>query len=47
MFYHKSPEVKFIQDRLYAGYKTYMTTADILDRFGMYLSDEDKDRNWF
>ncbi len=44
MFYHKSPEVKFIQDGLYAGYKTYMTTADILDRFGMYLSDEDKDR---
>lgn len=40
LFYHKSPEVKYIQDSLYAGYRTYMTSGDILDTFGNDL-DED------
>lgn len=41
-FYHKSPETKYIQDGLYAGYRTYMTSADVLDKLGQYLSEEDK-----
>ena len=40
-FYHKAPEVKFIQDGMYAGFKTYMSSGDILDKFGDYLSEED------
>lgn len=41
VFYHKSPEVKFVQDGLYAGYRTMMSVGDILDRFGEFLKDED------
>lgn len=40
-FYHKSPETKYIQDGLYAGYRTYMTSGDIIDKFGAYLSEEE------
>ncbi len=43
-FYHKSPEVKYIQDSLYAGYQTYMTTGDVLDKYGQYLSEKDLNR---
>ena len=41
MFYHKSAETKFIEDRLYAGYRTRMNTGDIIDRYGEYLSEKD------
>jgi len=41
VFWHKSPEVKYIQDGLYAGYRTFMTAGDILDKFGQYLDDKD------
>lgn len=41
-FYHKSPETKYIQDGLYAGYRTFLTSADVLDKFGQYLTEEDK-----
>ena len=44
VFYHKSPEVKFVQDGLYAGYRTMMSVGDILDTMGEYLSEEDIDR---
>lgn len=44
VFYHKSPEVKYIQDGLYAGYRTYMTSGDVLDKFGQYLKKEDINR---
>jgi len=44
VFYHKSPEVKFIQDGLYAGYRTKMNVGDILDRFGAHLTQEQIDR---
>lgn len=40
-FYHKSPETKYIQNGLYAGYRTYMTSGDILDRFGSHLTQEE------
>lgn len=41
VFYHKSPEVKFVQDGLYAGFRTYMAAGDIIDKFGDYLTAED------
>lgn len=44
VFYHKSPETKFIQDGLYAGYRTYMTAGDILDQFGNSLDEETQKR---
>lgn len=40
-FYHKSPETKYIQDGLYAGYKQYMTVSDILDTYGEDLDEDD------
>ena len=40
-FYHKSPDVKYIQDALYAGYRTYLSPTEILDKFSQYLSKED------
>ncbi len=44
VFYHKSSDTKFIQKGLYAGYKKYMTYAEMLDNYGMYLSDEDLEK---
>jgi len=44
VFFHKSPEVKFIQDGEYAGYRTRMTTADVLNTFEEDLSELDKER---
>ena len=44
MFYHKSPDTKYVQDALYAGSKQYLTHAEVLDRFGRYLSEEDRDK---
>lgn len=44
VFYHKSPEVKYVEDGLYAGYRTMMNTGDILDRFGEYMDDKDIER---
>jgi hypothetical protein len=44
VIYHKSPEVKYIQNGLYAGYRTLMTTGDVLDRFGDDLKDEDVEK---
>ncbi len=41
VFYHKSPDTRFIQDSLYAGYRTYMTSGEILDQFGDYLTEEE------
>lgn len=41
-FYHKSPETKYIQDGLYAGCKTYMTAAEILDKYGEFMSEKDR-----
>lgn len=44
VIYHKSPEVKYIQNGLYAGYRTLMTTGDVLDRFGDDLKDDDVEK---
>ena len=40
-FYHKSGETKFIQKGLYAGYRTYMSSGDVLDTYGPYLKEEE------
>lgn len=39
-FYHKSPETKWIQDSLYAGFRTYMTNGEVLDRYAKYMTQE-------
>lgn len=43
LFYHKSTETKYIQDGLYAGYRVRMSTLDILNLFGEYLTQEQID----
>lgn len=43
VFYHKSPEVKYIQDGLYAGYRTFMTIGDVFDIFADDLKDSQKE----
>lgn len=40
VIYHKSPEVRFIQDGEYAGYKEYITVSDVLNRYSDYMTDE-------
>ena len=40
-FHHKSAEVKPIEKSLYAGCRTYMTSGDIIDEFGSYLTEEE------
>lgn len=44
VFYHKSGDVKYIQDSLFAGYRCYLTSAEVLDKYGQYLSKEDLDK---
>jgi hypothetical protein len=44
LFYDKSPEVRYIQDGMFAGYRTMMTTGDIIDRYQDYLSEKDLKR---
>ena len=39
-FSHRSAEVKMVQDGLYAGYVTTMTSSDILTSYGEYLPDD-------
>lgn len=41
VIYHKSPDVKYVEDGLYAGYRTFMSSGDILDKFGDQLSEDD------
>lgn len=41
MFYYKPPEEPFIENGLYAGYRTLMDNGSVLDRFAQYLSDSD------
>lgn len=43
VFFHKSPEVKYVQDGLYAGYRTFMTIGDVMDTFADDLTDSQKD----
>lgn len=40
VIFHKSPEVKYVQDGDFAGYRTYMSLADVLDTY-KNLTDED------
>jgi hypothetical protein len=44
VFYHKSPEVKYIQDGEYAGYRHRMTVTDILNRWEEDLSEDAKEK---
>lgn len=40
LLYHKTPDVKFVEDGLYAGYRTTMDSSSVLDAFPD-LSDKD------
>lgn len=44
VFYHKSPETKYIQNGMYAGSVVMMTRSEILDRFGDDLSKKDYEK---
>jgi hypothetical protein len=44
VFYHKSPETKYIQYGDYAGYRHRMSVADILNRWEEDLTEDDKER---
>lgn len=39
VFYHKSAETQFIQDGLYAGFRTRMNIGEILDTYGPYMTE--------
>lgn len=44
VFYHKSPDIKYIQKGEYGGYVEYATISDVLNRYSDYLSDEEVER---
>jgi hypothetical protein len=44
VFYHKSADVKYVEDGMYAGYKTKLTIGDVLDKFAKFLSKSDVER---
>lgn len=39
-FHHRSPEQPLVHYSLYAGTKTYMTSGEVLDAFGDFLTEE-------
>lgn len=41
LFYHKSPETYHIEDSLYAGYRSYLTSGEVIDQYGAYLTEDD------
>lgn len=44
LIYHKSSEIEYVQDGAYAGYRTRMTVADVLDRYSEDMTESDKDK---
>ena len=44
VFYRKSPEVKYVQDGLYAGVRKRMHIGDIIQQFGRDLKKEDAEK---
>lgn len=44
LVYHKSPEIKYIQNGLFAGHKEYLDAGIIITRYGQDLSKEDYDK---
>jgi hypothetical protein len=39
-FYHKSPDVRYISDSNYVGKSDMMTVADVIDKFGYLMTEE-------
>lgn len=39
-YYHASPDTRYLEDSLYAGHRQYLTSAEILDSYGPYLTKE-------
>jgi len=56
VFFHKSPDVNYIEDGDYVGRVFYLTVSDIIDRYGYKMKKEDiehlqelakpKDKHW-
>jgi hypothetical protein len=50
VFYHKSPHVEYVQDGDYVG-KIYLSTiSDIINKFGMYMTEDQiksLENNWY
>jgi hypothetical protein len=44
LFYDKSPEVKYIQDGRFAGYRTMMAVGDVIDRWIDELTEKDLEK---
>ena len=44
VFYRKSPEVKYVQDGLYAGVRKRMHIGDIIQQFGRDMKKEDAEK---
>lgn len=43
-FEHKSGDTKYGEDGLFAGYQTYMTVGEVLDKLGEEMNEEQLDR---
>ena len=41
VFYHKSPEIEYIQDGMYAGYLTRMSLSEIYEKYGDDMHEDD------
>ena len=39
-FYHKSPDARYISDANWVGHTTMMTVADVIDKFGSRMTEE-------
>lgn len=44
VFYQKSTDTKYIQNGEFAGYRSYLTPDQVLDKYADYLSQEDIDK---
>lgn len=42
VFFHKSSETEYIQDGYYAGYRTRMPVSDVLNLYGEYMTESQK-----
>lgn len=41
VFFHKSPEVEYIEEGDYAGRTFYLTISDVIDRYGWLMEEDD------
>jgi hypothetical protein len=44
MFYQKGSNIKYVEDGEYAGYRVYMSNAEIVSKFGQLLQEDDLEK---